>query len=256
MERMEDQLKAAQELKAAAEAKATTLLDREAKLKETLDAEVCVCVCVSAGGGVGARHGAWWVRWPSRARAPNPGRLTTPLRTRIDVGGVQHEARTEAESRKVDAEQLLEQTQQDLRKEAEIAASLEKAKAALERQVKELRDKLEDVELGKAAGAQRTVMRLESRVEELQARLQAESTARANAIKDKRSAERELSELHLKAEELSKEKTVLEDQSRKSEARLKTLRTQLSQSVRQRCGRASISLCLSTPRYLGGPARC
>ena len=145
---------------------------------------------------------------------------------------MQQERRTDAEQRKSDVDRLLEQTQLDLRKEAEISAALEKSKASLERQVKELKDKLEDIELGKSAGVQRTVMRLEARVEELQTRLQSETTARAAAAKEKRSAERELSEAQLKVDELAKEKAVLEDQGRKYEARIKALRTQLAQSVR------------------------
>jgi chromosome segregation ATPase len=144
----------------------------------------------------------------------------------------QAERRADAEQRKADADRLVAQLQGDLAKESALCASLEKSKAALERQVKELRDRLEDVELGASAGTQRTVMRLEARIEELQTRLQTETTARTTAAKEKRSAERELAEAQLRADEAAKEKAVLEEQARKYEARLKTLRTQLAQSVR------------------------
>jgi len=127
-------------------------------------------------------------------------------------------------------DRLLEQTQEDLRKEAEIAAAAEKARANLERQVKELKDKLEDIELGKSTSVQRTVVRLEARIEELQARLAAESTTRATAVKAKRNAEREVADAQLKVDELTKERTVLEEQNRKLESRLKSLRTQMVQT--------------------------
>ena len=164
---------------------------------------------------------------------------------------MQQERRADTEQRKADVDRLLEQSQLDLRKEAEISASLEQSKASLERQVKELKDKLEDIELGKSAGAQRTVMRLEARVEELQTRLQSETTARSTAVKEKRGAERELSEIQLKVDELAKEKAVLEEQSRKYEARLKSLRTQLVQAVGCcgcTAGRAAAPLRIPPPK--------
>ena len=45
LEKLQDQLAAANELKAGAEAKNATLLEREAGLKEALDAEVGVRAC-------------------------------------------------------------------------------------------------------------------------------------------------------------------------------------------------------------------
>ena len=126
--------------------------------------------------------------------------------------------------RVAELDRLLEQAHEDIRKETEISAELENAKGALEREVRDLKDKLADAESGKAAGPQRTIMRLEAKIEETESRIRTESAARAEAVKEKRAAERAAAEIRAKADEISREKAAADEAVARLERRIKELR--------------------------------
>ena len=119
----------------------------------------------------------------------------------------------------VDAARLAD----ELRSEQEHSNQQEKARKAMEGQIKELSVRLTEAEEAALKGGRKTIAKLEQKVRELEAEFEGEARRHGEASKHLRKAERRVKELQFQA-----------DEDRKNQERMHDLLDKLQQKIKAR----------------------
>ncbi|KAL2914326.1 class II myosin [Polyrhizophydium stewartii] len=151
---------------------------------------------------------------------------TSELRDMLEE--FQEKART-AEERARRAETHTQSLQVDLTKERDLNIELEKAKLALEKTVKEVNSRIFDLETMALSRDSTTAKRLDARVDELMAQLEAEQREKSEAVKAARKSERVIRELQFQLGERDKQKARFDEEQEKLEQKIKKMRAQIEE---------------------------
>ena len=137
-----------------------------------------------------------------------------------DLDEMAHEAGiSEEKARKamIDAARLAD----ELRSEQDLAQACEKDRKLLECQVKDMQQRLDEAESNALKGGKKAMNKMETRIRELEAELDAENRRLADASKNLRKSERRIKEL-----------TFAGDEDRKNHERMQTLIEQLQGKIK------------------------
>ncbi|XP_078510888.1 myosin-1-like [Lissotriton helveticus] len=143
-----------------------------------------------------------------------------------------HEVRNAEEKAKkaiTDAAMMAE----ELKKEQDQSAHLERMKKNLEQTVKDLQHQLEDAELVAMKGGKKQLQKLESRIHELQHKLEAEQKQSSDVMKGFRKFEKRVKELTYQSEEDKKHILMLQDLADKLQLKVKAYKRQAEESEQQ-----------------------
>merc|ERR1711994_1077087 len=110
------------------------------------------------------------------------------------------------------------------------AQKMENSKMMLERQNKELKAKLEEVENSNRAKAKAAIAALESKVSNLEEQLSADAQERMLAAKANRKLEKKIKELMMQLEDERRHADQYKEQNEKSNDRIKAMRRQLDEA--------------------------
>merc|ERR1712088_1298719 len=124
----------------------------------------------------------------------------------------------------------IEQMTTELAQERGQAQKLENSKMLLERQNKELRAKLQEVETSQRAKAKATIAALESKIAILEEQLAAETAERMAQAKINRKAEKKMKENLLMLEDERRHADQYKEQAEKVNSRIKALKRQLDET--------------------------
>ncbi|XP_013083692.2 myosin heavy chain, non-muscle isoform X1 [Biomphalaria glabrata] len=124
----------------------------------------------------------------------------------------------------------MEQMATDLASERTVSQKLENQRLALERQNKEMRDKLQELEGQNRARTKATIAALESKVANLEEQLDQEAKERASLARNNRKMEKRLKELMLQVEDERRSADQYKDQVDKVNNRVKALKRQLDEA--------------------------
>ncbi|KAL0154264.1 hypothetical protein M9458_050377 [Cirrhinus mrigala] len=147
-----------------------------------------------------------------------------------DVDDAVQEARNAEEKAKkaiTDAAMMAE----ELKKEQDTSAHLERMKKNLEVTVKDLQHRLDEAESLAMKGGKKQLQKLESRVRELEAEVEAEQRRGADAVKGVRKYERRAKELTYQTEEDKKNVIRLQDLVDKLQLKVKAYKRQAKEAV-------------------------
>ncbi|XP_076858203.1 myosin heavy chain, fast skeletal muscle-like [Brachyhypopomus gauderio] len=122
---------------------------------------------------------------------------------------------------------------EELKKEQDTSAHLERMKKNLEVTVKDLQHRLDEAESLAMKGGKKQLQKLESRVRELEAEVEAEQRRGADAIKGVRKYERRVKELTYQTEEDKKNMTRLQDLVDKLQMKVKAYKRQAEEAEEQ-----------------------
>ncbi|XP_060700266.1 myosin-4-like [Hemiscyllium ocellatum] len=122
---------------------------------------------------------------------------------------------------------------EELKKEQDTSAHLERMKKNLEQTVKDLQHRLEEAEQLAMKGGKKQLQKLEARVRELENELEAEQKRGADAIKGVRKYERRVKELTYQAEEDRKNILRLQDLVDKLQMKVKSYKRQCEETEEQ-----------------------
>ncbi|XP_037112572.1 myosin heavy chain, fast skeletal muscle-like isoform X2 [Syngnathus acus] len=122
---------------------------------------------------------------------------------------------------------------EELKKEQDTSAHLERMKKNLEVTVKDLQHRLDEAESLAMKGGKKQLQKLESRVRELEAEVDAEQKRGADAIKGVRKYERRVKELTYQTEEDKKNMTRLQDLVDKLQLKVKSYKRQSEEAEEQ-----------------------
>uniref|UniRef100_A0A668U3C9 Myosin heavy chain, fast skeletal muscle-like n=1 Tax=Oreochromis aureus TaxID=47969 RepID=A0A668U3C9_OREAU len=122
---------------------------------------------------------------------------------------------------------------EELKKEQDTSAHLERMKKNLEVTVKDLQHRLDEAENLAMKGGKKQLQKLESRVRELEAELEAEQRRGADAIKGVRKYERRVKELTYETEEDKKNIARLQDLVNKLQLKVKAYKKQAEEAEEQ-----------------------
>ncbi|XP_043571152.1 myosin-4-like [Chiloscyllium plagiosum] len=122
---------------------------------------------------------------------------------------------------------------EELKKEQDTSAHLERMKKNLEQTVKDLQHRLEEAEQLAMKGGKKQLQKLEARVRELENELEAEQKRGAEAIKGVRKYERRVKELTYQSEEDRKNILRLQDLVDKLQLKVKAYKRQCEESEEQ-----------------------
>ncbi|KAJ3051404.1 hypothetical protein HK097_007621 [Rhizophlyctis rosea] len=145
---------------------------------------------------------------------------------RDEIDNYQEQIRA-ANDRAKRAEQLYGDQQTELHKTRDTLLIHEKEKVTLEKQIKELNVRIVDLESSALSRDAASTKRLEGRMEELAAQLDAETREKNEAIKNVRKAERVVRDLQFQLQERDKAKGRFEEEMEKMEGRLKRMKGQV-----------------------------
>ena len=109
----------------------------------------------------------------------------------------------------------------ELRAEQDVSADLEKAKRLLEAQCKDAQARADDAEMNALKGGKKAMLKMESRIHELESELDAESRRLADGMKGLRKSERHIKEL-----------TFTGDEDKKNHERMQALIDQLQGKIK------------------------
>ncbi|ROL49279.1 Myosin-13 [Anabarilius grahami] len=175
------------------------------------------------------REGAKW----------NTSLINTKKKIEADVVQVQGEvddaiqearnAEDKAKKAITDAAMMAE----ELKKEQDTSAHLERMKKNLEVTVKDLQHRLDEAENLAMKGGKKQLQKLESRVRELEAEVDAEQRRGADAVKGMRKYERRVKELTYQTEEDKKNMTRLQDLVDKLQLKVKAYKRQAEEAEEQ-----------------------
>ncbi|KAM9346310.1 myosin heavy chain, skeletal muscle, adult-like isoform 2-T2 [Symphorus nematophorus] len=143
-----------------------------------------------------------------------------------------HEARNADEKAKkaiMDAAMMAE----ELKKEQDTSAHLERMKKNLEVTVKDLQQRLDEAEQMALKGGKKELQKLESRVRELENELEAEQKRSGEAMKGLRKYERKIKELTYQGEEEKKNVARLQDLVNKLQLKVKAYKRQCEEAEEQ-----------------------
>lgn len=141
-----------------------------------------------------------------------------------------NEARNSEEKAKkamMDAARLAD----ELRAEQEHAQNQEKARKAMEAQMKDLQIRLEEAEANALKGGRKMIAKLEDRIRALEHELDTEQRRHADAQKNMRKCERRVKELAFQAEEDHKNYERMQDLVEKLQQKIKTYKRQIEEAV-------------------------
>ncbi|KAJ8389115.1 hypothetical protein AAFF_G00123210 [Aldrovandia affinis] len=122
---------------------------------------------------------------------------------------------------------------EELKKEQDTSAHLERMKKNLEATVKDLQHRLDEAENLALKGGKKQLQKLESRVRELENELEAEQKRGAEAMKGVRKYERKVKELTYQAEEDKKNVARLQDLASKLQLKVKAYKRQCEEAEEQ-----------------------
>ncbi|KAL7837050.1 hypothetical protein SRHO_G00267610 [Serrasalmus rhombeus] len=122
---------------------------------------------------------------------------------------------------------------EELKKEQDTSAHLERMKKNLEVTVKDLQHRLDEAESLAMKGGKKQLQKLEARVRELEAEVEAEQRRSAEAVKGVRKYERRVKELTYQTEEDRKNVTRLQDLVDKLQLKVKAYKRQAEESEEQ-----------------------
>uniref|UniRef100_A0A667WUA0 Myosin heavy chain, fast skeletal muscle-like n=1 Tax=Myripristis murdjan TaxID=586833 RepID=A0A667WUA0_9TELE len=171
--------------------------------------------------------------------AENTSLLNTKKKLEVDLVQVQsevddtvQEARNAEEKAKkaiTDAAMMAE----ELKKEQDTSAHLERMKKNLEVTVKDLQHRLDEAENLAMKGGKKQLQKLEARVRELESEVEAEQRRGADAVKGVRKYERRVKELTYQTEEDKKNVTRLQDLVDKLQLKVKAYKRQAEEAEEQ-----------------------
>ncbi|XP_051978439.1 myosin heavy chain, fast skeletal muscle-like [Xyrauchen texanus] len=169
----------------------------------------------------------------------NTSLLNTKKKLEADLGQIQgevddivQEARNAEEKAKkaiTDAAMMAE----ELKKEQDTSAHLERMKKNLEVTVKDLQHRLDEAENLAMKGGKKQLQKLESRVRELETEVEAEQRRGSDAVKGVRKYERRVKELTYQTEEDKKNVTRLQDLVDKLQMKVKAYKRQAEEAEEQ-----------------------
>uniref|UniRef100_A0AAR2JBA1 Myosin motor domain-containing protein n=1 Tax=Pygocentrus nattereri TaxID=42514 RepID=A0AAR2JBA1_PYGNA len=122
---------------------------------------------------------------------------------------------------------------EELKKEQDTSAHLERMKKNLDVTVKDLQHRLDEAESLAMKGGKKQLQKLEARVRELEAEVEAEQRRSAEAVKGVRKYERRVKELTYQTEEDRKNVTRLQDLVDKLQLKVKAYKRQAEESEEQ-----------------------
>ncbi|XP_076000045.1 myosin heavy chain, fast skeletal muscle-like [Genypterus blacodes] len=157
---------------------------------------------------------------------------TDLIQVQGEVDDTVQEARNAEEKAKkaiTDAAMMAE----ELKKEQDTSAHLERMKKNLEVTVKDLQHRLDEAENLAMKGGKKQLQKLESRVRELESEVEAEQRRGADAIKGVRKYERRVKELTYQTEEDKKNMTRLQDLVDKLQLKVKAYKRQAEEAEEQ-----------------------
>ncbi|XP_011692301.1 PREDICTED: myosin heavy chain, non-muscle-like isoform X2 [Wasmannia auropunctata] len=125
---------------------------------------------------------------------------------------------------------VIEQLTTDLATERSTTQKLESHKMLLERQNKELKAKLTELETAQRAKTKATIQQLESKINNLDEQLETEAKERFAQQKINRKLEKKLKELSLQLEDERRNSDQYKEQAEKVNARMKALKRQLDEA--------------------------
>uniref|UniRef100_A0A667ZAA9 Myosin heavy chain, fast skeletal muscle-like n=1 Tax=Myripristis murdjan TaxID=586833 RepID=A0A667ZAA9_9TELE len=154
------------------------------------------------------------------------------VQVQSEVDDTVQEARNAEEKAKkaiTDAAMMAE----ELKKEQDTSAHLERMKKNLEVTVKDLQHRLDEAENLAMKGGKKQLQKLESRVRELESEVEAEQRRGADAVKGVRKYERRVKELSYQTEEDKKNVTRLQDLVDKLQLKVKAYKRQAEEAEEQ-----------------------
>ncbi|XP_075415282.1 myosin-13 [Tenrec ecaudatus] len=122
---------------------------------------------------------------------------------------------------------------EELKKEQDTSAHLERMKKNLEQTVKDLQHRLDEAEQLALKGGKKQIQKLENRVRELESELDAEQKRGAEALKGAHKYERKVKEMIYQAEEERKNTLRLQDLVDKLQAKVKAYKRQAEEAEEQ-----------------------
>ncbi|XP_069929345.1 myosin-7-like [Oryctolagus cuniculus] len=122
---------------------------------------------------------------------------------------------------------------EELKKEQDTSAHLERMKKNLEQMVKDLQHRLDEAEQLALKGGKKQIQKLENRVRELETELDAEQKRGAEALKGAHKYERKVKEMTYQAEEDRKNFLRLQDLVDKLQAKVKSYKRQAEEAEEQ-----------------------
>uniref|UniRef100_A0A8C4N543 Myosin heavy chain 13 n=1 Tax=Equus asinus TaxID=9793 RepID=A0A8C4N543_EQUAS len=122
---------------------------------------------------------------------------------------------------------------EELKKEQDTSAHLERMKKNLEQTVKDLQHRLDEAEQLALKGGKKQIQKLENRVRELENELDAEQKRGAEALKGAHKYERKVKEMTYQAEEDRKNILRLQDLVDKLQAKVKAYKRQAEEAEEQ-----------------------
>jgi myosin heavy chain 6/7 len=128
-----------------------------------------------------------------------------------------HLSEEKAKKAMIDAARLAD----ELRGEQDLAQHFEKERKLLECQVKDIQQRLDESETNAIKGGKKAMLKMESRIRELESELDAENRRLADAVKNLRKSERHIKEL-----------TYASDEDRKNHERMQGLLEQLQSKIK------------------------
>jgi myosin heavy chain 6/7 len=128
-----------------------------------------------------------------------------------------HLSEEKAKKAMIDAARLAD----ELRGEQELAQHFEKERKLYECQVKDIQQRLDESETNAIKGGKKAMLKMDSRIRELESELDAENRRFADAVKNLRKSERHIKEL-----------TFASDEDRKNHERMQGLLDQLQSKIK------------------------
>ncbi|XP_004705615.1 myosin-16 [Echinops telfairi] len=122
---------------------------------------------------------------------------------------------------------------EELRQEQDHCMHLEKIKKNYEANIKDLQAKMEEAEQLALKGGKRTIMKLESRIKELETELDGEQKQHMETVKTLRKNERRLKELVFQTEEDHKTNQRMQELVEKLQSKLKVYKRQIDEAEEQ-----------------------
>uniref|UniRef100_A0A8C2MZ53 Myosin-7B n=1 Tax=Cricetulus griseus TaxID=10029 RepID=A0A8C2MZ53_CRIGR len=169
----------------------------------------------------------------------NTGLLNQKKKLEVDLAQLSGEVEEAAQERR-EAEEKAKKAitdaammAEELKKEQDTSAHLERMKKTLEQTVRELQARLEEAEQAALRGGKKQVQKLEAKVRELEAELDAEQKKHAEALKGVRKHERRVKELAYQTEEDRKNLARMQDLVDKLQSKVKSYKRQFEEAEQQ-----------------------
>uniref|UniRef100_A0A8C2SDB2 Myosin heavy chain 7B n=1 Tax=Capra hircus TaxID=9925 RepID=A0A8C2SDB2_CAPHI len=169
----------------------------------------------------------------------NTGLLNQKKKLEVDLAQLSGEVEEAAQERR-EAEEKAKKAitdaammAEELKKEQDTSTHLERMKKTLEQTVRELQARLEEAEQAALRGGKKQVQKLEAKVRELEAELDAEQKKHAEALKGVRKHERRVKELAYQAEEDRKNLARMQDLVDKLQSKVKSYKRQFEEAEQQ-----------------------